>query len=117
MLLGASRYGRSLPSCILRGKNNNREKRTKEKGLQIIQRDKWFFAVKVGAEEGLVAGLVANLIAWRCAIYVWRQIIVSELRRAEELPAATWLMVSDGPTPPPPRLRSSSVRPFRNSSR
>jgi small-conductance mechanosensitive channel len=34
--------------------------------------------------RALVAGLAANLIAWRCAIYVWRHIIVSELRQAEE---------------------------------
>jgi hypothetical protein len=35
--------------------------------------------------RGLVAGLAANLIAWRCAIYVWRQVIVAEMRRAEEV--------------------------------
>jgi hypothetical protein len=34
--------------------------------------------------RALVAGLAANLIAWRCAIYVWRHIIVAELRQAEE---------------------------------
>jgi hypothetical protein len=38
--------------------------------------------------RALVAGLAANVIAWRCAIYVWRQIIVAELRRAEEVYAA-----------------------------
>ena len=34
--------------------------------------------------RALVAGLAANLIAWRCAISVWRHIIVAELRQAEE---------------------------------
>jgi hypothetical protein len=34
--------------------------------------------------RALVAGLAANLIAWRCAIYLWRHIIVAELRQAEE---------------------------------
>src|SRR5205807_2576356 len=35
--------------------------------------------------RALVAGLAANVIAWRCAIYIWRQMIVAELRRAEEI--------------------------------
>jgi hypothetical protein len=35
--------------------------------------------------RGLVAGLAANVVAWRCAIYVWRQVIVAELRQAEEV--------------------------------
>jgi hypothetical protein len=35
--------------------------------------------------RALVAGLAANLIAWRCAIFVWRHLIVAELRRAEEV--------------------------------
>jgi hypothetical protein len=34
--------------------------------------------------RALVAGLAANLIAWRCAIFVWRHLIVAELRQAEE---------------------------------
>jgi hypothetical protein len=37
--------------------------------------------------RALVAGLAANLIAWRCAIFVWRHLIVAELRRAEEIHA------------------------------
>jgi hypothetical protein len=37
--------------------------------------------------RALVAGIAANLIAWRCAIFVWRHIIVSELRQAEEIHA------------------------------
>jgi hypothetical protein len=35
--------------------------------------------------RALVAGLAANVIAWRCAIFVWRHLIVAELRRAEEV--------------------------------
>ncbi len=35
--------------------------------------------------RALVAGLAANIIAWRCAIFVWRHLIVAELRRAEEV--------------------------------
>jgi hypothetical protein len=34
--------------------------------------------------RALVAGLAANVIAWRCAIFVWRHLIVAELRQAEE---------------------------------
>ena len=37
--------------------------------------------------RALVAGLAANLIAWRCAIFVWRHLIVAELRQAEEIHA------------------------------
>jgi hypothetical protein len=35
--------------------------------------------------RALVAGVAANLAAWRCAIFVWRHIIVAELRQAEEI--------------------------------
>src|SRR3954453_11810081 len=35
--------------------------------------------------RALVAGLAANLIAWRCALIVWRHILVAELRQAEEV--------------------------------
>jgi hypothetical protein len=35
--------------------------------------------------RALVAGLAANVIAWRCAIFVWRHIIMTELRQAEEI--------------------------------
>ncbi len=35
--------------------------------------------------RALVAGLAANVIAWRCAIFVWRHLIVAEMRRAEEI--------------------------------
>jgi hypothetical protein len=38
--------------------------------------------------RALVAGLAANVIAWRCAIFVWRHLIVAEMRRAEEIYAA-----------------------------
>jgi hypothetical protein len=34
--------------------------------------------------RALLAGLVVNVIAWRCAIVVWRHVIVSELRQEEE---------------------------------
>src|SRR3954451_16043669 len=34
--------------------------------------------------RALVAGLAANLIAWRCALIVWRHILLAELRQAEE---------------------------------
>jgi hypothetical protein len=37
--------------------------------------------------RALVAGLAANLIAWRCAIFVWRHLIVAELRQAEAIHA------------------------------
>jgi hypothetical protein len=35
--------------------------------------------------RALVAGIAANLVAWRCALFVWRQLIIVELRRAEEI--------------------------------
>jgi hypothetical protein len=35
--------------------------------------------------RALIAGVAANLIAWRCAIFVWRHIIVAELRQAEQI--------------------------------
>jgi hypothetical protein len=42
----------------------------------------------VPAQEAVVraiaAGLVANLAAWACAVAVWRQLVVAELRVAEE---------------------------------
>jgi type VI protein secretion system component VasK len=34
--------------------------------------------------RALVAGIVVNVIAWRCAIVVWRHIVVAELREEEE---------------------------------
>jgi hypothetical protein len=34
--------------------------------------------------RALLAGLVVNVIAWRCAIVVWRHIVVTELRQEEE---------------------------------
>src|SRR4051812_13563397 len=34
--------------------------------------------------RALIAGVVANVIAWRCAIYVWRHALIAELRNAEE---------------------------------
>jgi hypothetical protein len=34
--------------------------------------------------RALVAGIVVNLIAWRCAIVVWRHVVLAELRAAEE---------------------------------
>jgi hypothetical protein len=33
--------------------------------------------------RALIAGVVANVIAWRCAIYVWRHALIAELRNAE----------------------------------
>jgi hypothetical protein len=35
--------------------------------------------------RALVAGLAANLVAWRCALFVWRHILIAELRQAEEI--------------------------------
>lgn len=35
--------------------------------------------------RALVAGVAANLVAWRCALFVWRQLVIAELRRAEEV--------------------------------
>ena len=34
--------------------------------------------------RALLAGIVVNVIAWRCAIVVWRHIILSEIRLQEE---------------------------------
>ena len=34
--------------------------------------------------RALLAGIVVNVIVWRCAIVVWRHIIVSEIREVEE---------------------------------
>ena len=34
--------------------------------------------------RALLAGIVVNVVVWRCAIVVWRHIIVSELRQEEE---------------------------------
>ena len=38
--------------------------------------------------RALVAGIVVNVIVWRCAIVVWKHVIVSELRQAEDEYAA-----------------------------
>jgi hypothetical protein len=35
--------------------------------------------------RALVAGIAANVVAWRCALFVWRHLIVAELRQAEEI--------------------------------
>jgi hypothetical protein len=35
--------------------------------------------------RALVGGIAANVVAWRCALFVWRQIIVAEIRQAEEV--------------------------------
>jgi hypothetical protein len=34
--------------------------------------------------RALIAGLVVNVIAWRCAIVVWRHIVISEVRQLAE---------------------------------
>jgi hypothetical protein len=34
--------------------------------------------------RALIAGLVVNIIAWRCAIMVWRHIVIAEVRQLEE---------------------------------
>jgi hypothetical protein len=34
--------------------------------------------------RALLAGIVVNVIAWRCAIVVWRHVVLQELRDAEE---------------------------------
>ena len=36
------------------------------------------------AVRALVAGLVANLVAWACALAVWRPLVVAELKVATE---------------------------------
>jgi hypothetical protein len=38
--------------------------------------------------RALLVGIVVNIVVWRCAIIVWRHIIVSELRQVEEARAA-----------------------------
>ena len=34
--------------------------------------------------RALIAGIVVNVIAWRCAIIVWRHIVISEVRQLAE---------------------------------
>lgn len=34
--------------------------------------------------RALIAGIVVNVVVWRCAIIVWRHIVISELRAAED---------------------------------
>jgi|1185.fasta_scaffold1586623_1 hypothetical protein len=34
--------------------------------------------------RALVAGIVVNVIVWRCAIIVWRHVVIAELRAEEE---------------------------------
>jgi hypothetical protein len=34
--------------------------------------------------RALIAGVVVNVIAWRCAIVVWRHIVISEVRQLED---------------------------------
>jgi hypothetical protein len=36
------------------------------------------------ALRALIAGLVGNLAGWACALAVWRQLVLAELRVAEE---------------------------------
>jgi hypothetical protein len=33
--------------------------------------------------RALIAGIVVNVIAWRCALVVWRHIVISEVRQLE----------------------------------
>jgi hypothetical protein len=33
--------------------------------------------------RALIAGIVANIVSWRCALVVWRHIVVAELHAAE----------------------------------
>jgi hypothetical protein len=35
--------------------------------------------------RALLAGVAANVVAWRCALFVWRQLVIAELRQAEEI--------------------------------
>jgi hypothetical protein len=35
--------------------------------------------------RALIAGIAANVVAWRCALFVWRQLVIAELRQAEEI--------------------------------
>jgi hypothetical protein len=34
--------------------------------------------------RALIAGIVVNVIAWRCAIIVWRHIVIAEVRQLAE---------------------------------
>ena len=34
--------------------------------------------------RALVAGIVVNIVAWRCAIVVWRHIVLNELQQVAE---------------------------------
>jgi len=34
--------------------------------------------------RALLAGIIVNVIVWRCAIVVWKHVIVSEVRQEEE---------------------------------
>jgi hypothetical protein len=34
--------------------------------------------------RALIAGIVVNVIAWRCAIVVWRHIVIGEVRQLEK---------------------------------
>jgi hypothetical protein len=34
--------------------------------------------------RALLAGIVANVVIWRCAIVVWRHIVIAEVRQLEE---------------------------------
>src|SRR3954462_2164898 len=34
--------------------------------------------------RALIAGIIVNVIAWRCAIVVWRHIVISEVRQLAE---------------------------------
>src|SRR3954451_21998080 len=34
--------------------------------------------------RALIAGIVVNIIVWRCAIVVWRHVVIAELRAEEE---------------------------------
>jgi hypothetical protein len=34
--------------------------------------------------RALIAGVVVNIIAWRCALVIWRHIVISEVRQLEE---------------------------------
>ena len=36
------------------------------------------------ALRSLIAGLVGNLVGWACALAVWRQLVLAELRIAED---------------------------------
>jgi hypothetical protein len=58
------------------------------------------------ALRALIAGIGGYMLAWMCAVTVWRQLVLAELRAAIESGRAKMGPVAAGPTPAPEHAKA-----------